>query len=541
MIYRIVFALLAGKAAGFAAFHDHDHDDDAKMMGDHHDDHCPEPDPWARMVGAMPPEFTPGIQSGANFYAGVTIARIRPYMHDRLEKCIMSSHTYEPVDFNPCTADLTEECSCFNIIRLFRTHPNATGVVYSTPFINDEFIIAMAVYASEQDWRNFNEAPIAGSPSLREQVFRSITPFLDFTWPEGAAEPFRTFGGPVAFPIWGATGAQSPICASPGSHGCPHFGRVSLLPIDNEMDFGHFMQIMPSASDALVAQPGLLWTLGIRDAEEGMVVVMSAYDSHENRANPQDSEHMLGQAWGATVAPMFPYFNCPCAEGFVPNICANPPGSPDNAPGCRPQGTGCLGGEPHPDDATVFHPPCITSMEGESEWSFNGQDPNTGAYINKGIDPLNEPWVNSAFAQWLSCGDCWNDDGTPADGAPEVCSTSTCTTPLDAGGSVSRWGDIPCSPGYALPPGVWEAAAPHGCEEQTAIDCAVGCSVCLDCGSNSQLDPTFECPEWCATDDLTLVPEGHLPCNSACIPFIGCFACNVDHTDADHTDADHTD
>ena len=30
--------------------------------------------------------------------------------------------------------------------------------------------------------------------------------------------------------------------------------------------------------------------------------------------------------------------------------------------------------------------------------------------------------------------------------------------------------------------------------------------MCLDCGSNSQLDPTFECPEWCATDDLTLVP-----------------------------------
>ena len=95
MIYRIVFALLAGKASGFAAFHDHDHDDNAKMMGDHDDHHCPEPDPWARMVGAMPPEFTPGIQSGANFYAGVTIARIRPYMHDRLEKCIMSSHTYE--------------------------------------------------------------------------------------------------------------------------------------------------------------------------------------------------------------------------------------------------------------------------------------------------------------------------------------------------------------------------------------------------------------------------------------------------------------
>ena len=30
MIYRIVFALLAGKAAGFAAFHEHDHHDDAK-------------------------------------------------------------------------------------------------------------------------------------------------------------------------------------------------------------------------------------------------------------------------------------------------------------------------------------------------------------------------------------------------------------------------------------------------------------------------------------------------------------------------------
>ena len=535
MIYRIVFALLATKAAGFAAFHDHDHDDDAKMMGDHHDDHCPEPDPWARMVGAMPPEFTPGIQSGTNFYAGVTIARIRPYMHDRLEKCIMSSHTYEPVDFNPCTADLTEECSCFNIIRLFRTHPNATGVVYSTPFINDEFIIAMAVYASEQDWRNFNEAPIAGSPSLREQVFRSITPFLDFTWPEGAAEPFRTFGGPVAFPIWGATGAQSPICASPGSHGCPHFGRVSLLPIDNEMDFGHFMQIMPSASDALVAQPGLLWTVGIRDAEEGMVVVMSAYDSHENRANPQDSEHMLGQAWGATVAPMFPYFNCPCAEGFAPNICANPPGSPDNAPGCRPPGTGCLGGEPHPDDATVFHPPCITSMEGESEWSFNGRDPNTGAAINKGIDPLNEPWVNSAFNQFILCGgcaECFGEDGTPIDPAPEacaVCATSTCTTPLDAGGQVSRWGDIPCDPGYALPPGVFEALG-GSCDSQAAIDCAEGCSVCLDCGSNAALDPTFVCPPHCANPDLSLVPDGMKPCNAACVPYIGCFNCHDDHT-----------
>ena len=80
MIYRIVFALLATKAAGFVAFHDHDHDD-AKMMGDHDDHHCPEPDPWARMVGAMPPEFTPGIQSGANFYAGVTIARILSLIH----------------------------------------------------------------------------------------------------------------------------------------------------------------------------------------------------------------------------------------------------------------------------------------------------------------------------------------------------------------------------------------------------------------------------------------------------------------------------
>ena len=177
MIYRIVFALLATKAAGFAAFHDHDHDD-AKMMGDHDDHHCPEPDPWARMVGAMPPEFTPGIQSGANFYAGVTIARIRPYMHDRLEKCIMSSHTYEPADFNPCTADLTEECSCFNIIRLFRTHPNATGVVYSTPFINDEFIIAMAVYASEQDWRNFNENPTPESPPTPTKQKSSMIPSI---------------------------------------------------------------------------------------------------------------------------------------------------------------------------------------------------------------------------------------------------------------------------------------------------------------------------------------------------------------------------
>ena len=67
-------------------------------------------------------------------------------------------------------------------------------------------------------------------------------------------------------------------------------------------------------------------------------------------------------------------------------------------------------------------------------------------------------------------------------------------------------------------------------EEQTAIDCAVGCSVCLDCGSNSQLDPTFECPEWCAPADLTLVPEGMLPCNSPCIAFIGCFNCAADTT-----------
>ena len=79
----------------------------------------------------------------------------------------------------------------------------------------------------------------------------------------------------MAFPIWGATAGQSPICAGPGSHGCPQFGRASLLPIDNEMDFARFMQIMPSASDALVAQPGLLWTLGIRDADEGMVVVQA--------------------------------------------------------------------------------------------------------------------------------------------------------------------------------------------------------------------------------------------------------------------------
>jgi hypothetical protein len=286
------------------------------------------------------------------------------------------------------------------------------------------------------------------------------------------------------------------------------------------------MQIIPSASDALVAQPGLLWTVGIRDEDDGMVVVVSAYDSHENRANPQDPEHPLGQTWRSTITPMFPYFNCPCLEGFLPNTCT---GSADDAPGCQPPGTGCIGGEPHPDDATQRHPPCITSYSGESEWSYGGRDPNTGAAINQGMDPLNEPWVASAFAQWLSCGDCFNEDGTPADGAPDVCTTSTCTVPVDAGGQVSRWEDIPCSPGYALPPGVWESHPDGSCESQAAIDCAEGCSVCLDCGANAAVDG-HDCPDWCATDDLSLVPEGMLPCNSPCIAFIGCFNCAADTT-----------
>ena len=154
--------------------------------------------------------------------------------------------------------------------------------------------------------------------------------------------------------------------------------------------------------------------------------------------------------------------------------------------------------------------------------------------INKGIDPLNEPWVNSAFNQWVLCGgctECFNEDGTPIDPAPEscaVCATSTCTTPLDAGGQVSRWGDIPCDPGYALPPGVWESIG-GSCESQAAIDCAEGCSVCLDCGANADLDPTFVCPSHCASNDPP--PEGMLPCNAACVPYIGCFACHADHTD----------
>ena len=268
----------------------------------------------------MPPEFTPGIQSGANFYAGVTIARIKPYMHDRLEKCVLTSSVYEPADFNPCTADPNEECSCFNIMRHFRTHPNATGVIYSTVFINDDYIVAMAIFESEQARDNFNDPPTADGQSLQGADLPPDPSFLDLSWPDGAnGETFRSFGGPVAFPIWGATAGQSPICAGPTA-GCPQFGRASA-PIDNEMDFARFMQIMPSASDALVAQLGLLWTLGIRDEEQGMVVVVSAYDSQEPR-EPAAPRPPLGQTWWSTVAPMFPTFNCPCAEGHVPNICA---------------------------------------------------------------------------------------------------------------------------------------------------------------------------------------------------------------------------
>ena len=63
-------------------------------------------------------------------------------------------------------------------------------------------------------------------------------------------------------------------------------------------------------------------------------------------------------------------------------------------------------------------------MEGESEWSFNGQDPATGAAINQGIDPLNEPWVNSAFNQWVLCGgcaECFGEDAPPSAPAPAAC------------------------------------------------------------------------------------------------------------------------
>ena len=238
MIYRIVFALLATKAAGFAAFHDHDHDDDAKMRGDHHDDHCPEPDPWARMVGAMPPEFTPGIQSGADFYAGVTIARIKPYMHDRLEKCVLTSSVYEPADFNPCTADPNEECSCFNVMRHFRTHPNATGVVYSTRS-STTVHHRNGHLESEEAWAT---STILRGGSLRSRSSaRSPPRFLVARWGERRGLPdVRRAGG---LPDLGGHGASRRSAPRPATTAAPLQPR--LAPADRQRDgLRHFMQIM---------------------------------------------------------------------------------------------------------------------------------------------------------------------------------------------------------------------------------------------------------------------------------------------------------
>ena len=87
MIYHVLFALFAGKAAGFAAHPHDDHDMQTSMP-----------------CTPGPPEPLPGtgLQPASDIYQGITVARIKPMMVDRLTKCIYGSYFYEPPDHNPC-------------------------------------------------------------------------------------------------------------------------------------------------------------------------------------------------------------------------------------------------------------------------------------------------------------------------------------------------------------------------------------------------------------------------------------------------------
>jgi hypothetical protein len=550
MIYHVLFALFAGKAAGFAA---HPHDD-------HHDHDMQGSIPMPCTPG--PPEPLPGtgLQEASDIYQGVTVARIKPMMVDRLTKCIYGSYFYEPPDHDPCGA-VTDpanvpECSCFTINNLFRNHQNTAGLLGSTVSINDGHLVGIAWFANHAAWDLFTNQVDSTGATARDQVFRPILPFLDLS-------DVQRYAGPSMWGIWGPTAGQAP-CGD-ARPGCANYIRVTMLPVASE---GAAMRIRDISRRDLaplsMTHPGFLWSTGMYDEDASHVFAIAAYASYEEREHANSRETAIGQAWWGGIAPMFPDFDCECPMGFSPNICGEGRfagvtdwiTSGDGTPGsgCNPPDSGCLGGEScmctsnedcsncAPSEGVIQGPfpigpngahmkinagGCVTTISGQSEWSHSGRDPATGGADSRGVDPHQEAWLSSSFDTWFAqgaagCDPCGvttvcfeNDaDGNPApiDPLPEGCVDSICSDINSICYVNASWPEtfdaVPCRAGYGLSAGVQAALGglelpagvpplvPIDCGHPMAAACIEGCTGgaigCGGCGANNALNVALQ-------------------------------------------------
>ena len=497
MIYHVLFALFAGKAAGFAA-HPHDDNHDHDMQG-------------SMPCTPGPPEPLPGtgLQPASDIWQAVTIARIKPMMVDRLTKCIYGSYFYEPPDHNPCgPIDPTDpstitECSCFTINNLFRTSPATAGLLGSTVSVNDGYLVGLAWFENEAANDAFN-APGPSGASARDLVFRPILPFLDLT-------DVRRYGGPSLWGVWGPTAGTAP-CGD-ARPGCANFIRVTMLPVATE---GAAMRIRDRSRQHLtplsMEHPGFLWSTGLFDSHgipdadgnptQPYVIAVAAYASYEEREHANSRQTEIGQAWWKGIEPMFPDFHCPCPMGFSPNTCpegvdwitSGEPGTPTNC--AAPAGPdSCFGGErcmctsnedcsncdgaamgpiPGPGGAhmKINARSCVETISGQSEWSHSGRSPATGGADSRGVDPHQEAWLSASFDTWFAqgaagCDACSDAEGNPvclapdADGnpapidpLPEGCAGTPCVDLTSICYENPPWPEtfdaVPCRAGYGL-------------------------------------------------------------------------------------------